>query len=134
MDFSALTEALRSWAERRGDIYGLAIVGSYGRGLARADSDIDIVVLTTDPSRYLVDDGWLADFGAVRSVQHEDWGAVQSLRTFYEDGTEIEFGITSPSWADVPLDAGTREVIAGGFRVVVDRGGLLSRLLAAGLE
>ena len=37
------------------DICGLALVGSWARGTARADSDVDLVVLTSHPDRYLAD-------------------------------------------------------------------------------
>ncbi|WP_210730372.1 nucleotidyltransferase domain-containing protein [Streptomyces sp. S816] len=34
---------------------GLLLVGSYARGAARPDSDVDIVLLKADPARYLTD-------------------------------------------------------------------------------
>lgn len=131
MDFAALVEALRAWAAPRDDVRGIAVVGSYARGTARAGSDVDVLVLTAEPGRYLEAHDWLSDFGRVVRWQREDWGAVQSLRTSYEDGTETEFGVASVSWADVPPDPGTREVAEGGLRVVFERDELLSRLVAA---
>ena len=38
-----------AWARRRPDIRGLAPVGSWVRGSARTDSDVDLVVPATDP-------------------------------------------------------------------------------------
>lgn len=98
MDFPALVEALRAWATPRDDVRGIAVVGSYARGTARADSDADVVVLTAERARYLETSEWLSDFEHVVRWQREDWGAVQSLRTWYEDGMEIEFGLTSVGW------------------------------------
>jgi hypothetical protein len=54
---------------------------------------------------------------------------VQSLRVFYRNGLEVEFGLTDPAWAALPLDEGTRQVIAGGMRVLFERGHNLSRRL-----
>jgi hypothetical protein len=45
-----------------------------------------------------------------------------SLRGYYEEGLEVEFGFATTSWAAAPLDAGTRDVIAGGIMVLFDRG------------
>ena len=36
------------WAEVRNDILTLAVVGSHARGEARADSDIDLVLICSD--------------------------------------------------------------------------------------
>jgi Nucleotidyltransferase domain len=56
-----LLERATAWARRRPDIRGLALVGSWARGSARTDSDVDLVVLTTDPvdpgTRRVVTDG-----------------------------------------------------------------------------
>ncbi|MFF4038446.1 nucleotidyltransferase domain-containing protein [Streptomyces sp. NPDC001816] len=46
------------WARDREDIVGLLLVGSCARNAARPDSDIDIVLLTTDEPRYLDDAAW----------------------------------------------------------------------------
>ncbi|MGH2704321.1 MAG: nucleotidyltransferase domain-containing protein [Actinomycetota bacterium] len=50
----------------RPDVCGVAIVGSWARGEARADSDLDLVILTEDPSRYTHADDWLRGVRARR--------------------------------------------------------------------
>jgi hypothetical protein len=55
-------------------------------------------------------------------VEREDWGRVTSLRVWYADGLEVEFGIADRSWASAPLDVGTRRVIEDGLVVLFDRG------------
>jgi hypothetical protein len=62
-------------------------------------------------------------------VNCENYGNVISVRVRYQDGVEVEFGFTTVQWADVPVDPGTRDVISGGMRVLVERGLILSRLL-----
>lgn len=46
--------AVTEWAKVR-SFRGLALVGSYARGQARPDSDIDLVLLTDDPDVFRVD-------------------------------------------------------------------------------
>jgi hypothetical protein len=38
------------------------------------------------------------------------------------------YGMTTPDWAAIPLDEGTREVINGGMTALFERRDLLSRL------
>ena len=119
----------KAWAASRNDIRAVALVGSYARGDARPDSDIDLVLLCSDPPRYLEDTRWVSTFGVATATSIEDWGRVQSVRVHYRDGNEVEFGITSTDWAASPPDAGTVEVLRNGGRILVDRDGELTSLL-----
>jgi predicted nucleotidyltransferase len=115
------------WAADQSDVQGIALVGSYARGSARDDSDIDLVILTDQPEKYLDEIKWAKRFGSVDKYQTEDYGKLISVRVWYQNGVEVEYGITTPDWAATPLDAGTREVISGGMIVLFERGMLLSR-------
>ena len=120
-------DAFVSWASDQSDVQAIALVGSYARGAARDDSDIDLVILTDQPKKYLDSIGWVERFGRVEKHQTEDYGKLISIRVSYQNGAEVEYGITTPDWAATPLDAGTREVILGGMIVLFERGILLSR-------
>ncbi len=63
----------------------------------------------------------------VETQQIEDYGLLTSIRVWYADGHEIEYGITDERWSAVPLDEGSRQVIAAGMRVLLERGNILSR-------
>jgi predicted nucleotidyltransferase len=120
-------EAFVAWASAQADVHGIALVGSYARDAAREDSDIDLVLLTDQPGKYLEDLKWIERFGALEKHQVEDYGKLTSVRVWYRNGPEVEYGITPPDWAAVPLDEGTRQVIADGMRVLFERGIPLSR-------
>lgn len=126
-----LLDAVVAWARAHPDVAGVGLAGSHARGTARASSDVDLVVLVADPAALLGDDAWLARFGDVASVADEDWGAVQSRRVHYRAGPEVEFGLASPAWAQLPIDAGTAQVVRDGFRVLHDPDGLLAGALRA---
>ncbi len=119
------------WAGSQPDITAAALVGSHARGMAKETSDIDLVLLAHEPQRYLDDTHWTERFGAVQQQQVERYGKVTSLRVWYTDGREVEYGLTDETWAAAPLDAGTARVIADGLRVLFERRPLLSRLTAA---
>lgn len=119
MELAALLDKVNDWAVGRADIRGVALVGSHARGAGRPDSDVDLVLLCVDPD-LLVGGNWVSRFGEVRSVDLEDFGALQSLRVVYRDGLEVEFGIADPTWARVPLDPGTKSVLVDGVRILYD--------------
>lgn len=116
-----------TWASAHGDVQAIALVGSYARGEARDDSDVDLVILTNQPQRYREDLKWIDRFGTVKKQQIEDYGKLTSVRVWYQNGTEVEYGITTPDWAALPLDAGTQRVIGDGMTVLFERGNLLSQ-------
>ena len=60
--------------------------------------------------------------------QLDDYGKVTSVRVWYADGLEVEYGITAEDWAALPLDEGTRAVISNGMKVLFEQGDTLSRL------
>lgn len=126
-----MIEAVRTWAERQQDIRALAVVGSHACSEARSDSDIDLILLAPDPARYLRQTAWVSVFGEAVESYREDWGNVQSLRVRFRDAPEVEFGFAGLDWAALPPDSGTSSVLRGGCRTLIDRDGLLARVLAA---
>ena len=119
--------AVTSWAKDQVDIVSLALVGSHARGDARSDSDVDFIIVCARPEVYLQELTWVSRFGVAQTVSIEDWGNVQSVRVFYSDGPEAEYGITSPDWITFPLDEGTITVLQNGVIVLLDRDGGLTR-------
>lgn len=115
------------WASVQEDIRAAALVGSYARDAATEISDVDLVILADRPEKYLEDTEWLRRFGTVQRQQVEDYGLLTSIRVWYSDGLEVEYGLTGQRWAAHPLDAGTRRVMADGMRILFERGGLLSQ-------
>ncbi|MBI5652390.1 MAG: nucleotidyltransferase domain-containing protein [Chloroflexi bacterium] len=121
MLFSTFLSHLKTWSQQQPDITGVLLVGSHARGTARADSDVDLIILTTQPQRYLDSITFAEEFGAIAKWQTKDWGRVISRHVWYRDGLEVEFGITLSDWAEQPLDEGTHRVIANGMKIIFDR-------------
>src|SRR5450432_1151431 len=82
-DIGVFLNQLIHWVESRPDITATLLVGSFARGTAHEDSDVDVVLITQMPQWYLGDHHWLDLFGEVLKVENEDWGLVQSKRVFY---------------------------------------------------
>jgi predicted nucleotidyltransferase len=128
---SDILDRVRDWAAYQPTIAAVALVGSHARGAARPDSDIDLVLLCEEPHAFLADTSWIHRFGAIETCHTECWGFVTSLRVYYTEGLEVEFGMTTLAWAALPVDPGTQDVVSHGMRILWDREGLLGRLQEA---
>lgn len=126
MNVSAFLEAFKHWASSQPDVKAVALVGSYARDAATKGSDVDLLILTTDVAKYISDHSWVSLFGDVAECRVEDWGKVTSLRTFYKDGLEVEYGFSTPHWAKRPMDAGSLQVVSDGMKILFDAQNILS--------
>lgn len=126
---SDLKALCQQWASQDANIAAIALVGSYARGEAKDDSDVDLLVLTHrtfDP--YFQNQAWLNRFGEPQDWMFEDYGAARSVRADFEWG-EVEFCFATVLWASVPLDEGSRRVLSGGAEIWVDHDGSFSNAL-----
>jgi predicted nucleotidyltransferase len=116
-----------NWASAQSDVQALALIGSYARGTTTETSDVDLVLISTNPKQYLQDSSWTQQFGVIEKQQVEDYGLLTSIRVWYTDDREVEYGITDERWAAIPLDEGSRQVISDGMRVLFEQDHILSR-------
>ena len=126
-DAYELISKVADWAQRDDRVVAAGICGSYARGDARPDSDVDFCILTRDPSSLLDDRAWISRLGADARVvgPAENYSLVQSIRVFY-GSTEAEFGITDEAWARLPIDRETAGVINDGLQILYDPEGRLA--------
>jgi len=128
MNVVSFLEEFSRWAKTQEDIDAVMLVGSYARDAATAESDLDLMILTTKISSYFQDQIWVSQFGEVEESKVEHWGRVETLRVFYKESIEVEYNFSSPDWADIPVDAGTHSVISDGMKILSDPQGILKRL------
>jgi len=133
---NALTAVVAKWVNARADLRGLAVCGSWARGNPRPDSDLDLIVLSSEPG-LVADLATLGeiDFAAagfrVTSVRHSIYGAAWSWHVQLYPSAELELTIAALSWAVAdPIDDGTRAVVMDALRPVVDKERLFRDLLA----
>ncbi|GAA2281866.1 hypothetical protein GCM10010145_62000 [Streptomyces ruber] len=128
-EVAALLEWAKQWVGGRTDVAGLLLVGSWARDAARDDSDVDLVLLSDDPSLYDVES--LADQSALGTfVTTRSWGPITEWRFVRESGLEIELCVGTPDWASTsPVDAGTRRVVSDGARSLYDPRGLIAEII-----
>jgi uncharacterized protein len=131
-----LLSEILTWIEREHAARGVALVGSYARGAAHQDSDVDVIVLVDDPESFL-NERWLDEIDWRRvgaspvDTRFVQYGVLWSSHVQLDDGLEVEFGFAPLSWADArPLDPGTRQVISDGCRILYDPDGSLGAACA----
>jgi predicted nucleotidyltransferase len=131
-EVAGLIETVRAWASRRSDVLAAAMVGSWARGDAWMDSDVDLVLLTDDAAGYINSDAWTQELGAVSIIRTQRWGPLTERRILLRSGLEVEVGVVAPAWASTaPVDAGTAQVVAGGLVPLHDPHHLLEKLADA---
>ncbi len=118
------------WARERPDVTAVALVGSQARREARPDSDVDVLLLSSDPGAYEDSDAWIASAPCRERAYVRRWGRSTEHRLLLEAGPEVELGVVGPEWAtERPVDAGTRRVVSGGMVPLYDPCGALAGLV-----
>jgi predicted nucleotidyltransferase len=133
---NSILEEVTQWASHRTDIAAAALVGSWARGAARVDSDIDLMFLAANPASFRQDEKWINEIqwevvdAEIDSWKDQDYGVIWSRHVYLNKETKIEFGFGFPAWASVnPVDAGTFRVVSDGCRILYDPANLLSKLI-----
>jgi predicted nucleotidyltransferase len=132
-EYERIVRCVAAWAQERRDIVGVAVVGSWACGAARMDSDIDLVILTSEKESYVATEDWVQPALDLEGeiVRTQEWGPVTERRVRLPSGLELEFGFTAPSWAAIdPVDAGTARVVVDGCVPLVDHDGYFRRLIS----
>ena len=126
-----LLHGFAEWTNLEPSWRALALVGSWARGAARDDSDLDLLVLTDRLESWTASDTWLRTIvtalgyrGAIAGL--EVYGVAKSWRVWLGPRVELELALAPLSWADIsPIDSGSCRVVSDGMVAVVDKDGLL---------
>lgn len=72
-------------------------------------------MITLNKAEMVTNQEFVQGFGEICKKQTEYYGMCTSIRVWYKNGQEVEFGIVDPSWIEEPLDAGTKKVLSDGY-------------------
>lgn len=111
------------WAETSRDVCSAILVGSYAYGKPRINSDVDLVILSDQVDRHLASLSFIDSITpGGQIIRHEQWGPMHERRVRLDDGLVVEFGVSTPAWAGLPVDAGTARVLSDGCKIIFDDG------------
>jgi len=117
------------WANGLPDVPAVVVVGSYAYGRPRMGSDVDLVILSKRLTAHLAELSFVRTIApGGRVIRREQWRPMHERRVRLKSGLLIEFGLTTPDWAALPLDAGTAKVLSDGCKIVVDDGTMSAAL------
>lgn len=119
--FESFIKQIKEWSINESFIDAMILIGSYARGTQKVDSDIDFVVLTSYKQHYIDNPKLFSVFGNIDRFDIEFYGECTSVRVWYKSGLEVEFGMVSLQWLDVPLDAGTKRALSDGYKILMDK-------------
>lgn len=119
--FDYFIEKIKKWGINEPLVEAIILVGSYARGTQKADSDIDLVILTSNKQHYIDNPQIFSAFGLIDRSNIEFYGECTSIRIWYKNGLEVEFGMVPLKWIDLPLDFGTEQALSDGYKILVDK-------------
>jgi len=119
--FEDFIKKTKEWAINEPFVEAIILVGSYARGTQKVDSDIDLVILTSNKQYYIDNTQILSAFGLIDRSNIEFYGECTSIRIWYKNGLEVEFGMVPLTWIDLPLDCGTERTLSDGYKILVDK-------------
>ncbi len=126
---NAVVARAAQWANGQPDMPTVVVVGSYAYGHPRMGSDVDLVVLSKRAPEHLADLAFIQRITpGGRVIRREQWGPMHERRVRLASGLVVEFGLTTPEWAALPLDQGTAKVLSDGCKIVVDDGTVTAAL------
>ena len=137
--YEQLVERFVRWAETCSDIRAAVIVGSRARVDHPADewADLDIMVITTDPERYISTSDWIENVGnPLLTFVERTLGGDMERRVLFEGMLDVDFAILSMRRAqqllqgEIPLKLVVQisNVFGRGMRVILDKDGMEAKL------
>lgn len=138
MEYIKLYEILNltvEFAASTDRILAVGLCGSWARGTARSNSDIDLFILVEDKLSIKKMD-WIKELNfkkkneKIECFSDEAYGEVWSRHVFLESKVEIEYSFADKTWADTEnLDEGTIKVVKEGFKIIYDPDLILNKLI-----
>ena len=119
--YKQIFKKLKEIGQHTSDIECILVVGSVATGTNTIGSDLDIMIITANKSFLVQDKSFIEYFGIVINSNIEYYSAWTSIRVWYQDENEIEFGMVDPSWSSLPLDSGTRKLLTEGYKIIIDK-------------
>jgi len=138
--YEQLVERFVRWAETCSDIRTAVIIGSRARVDHPADewADLDIIVITTDPERYISTSDWIENVGnpLITFVETTSGGDDMERRVLFEGMLDVDFAILPKRRAQqllqgqVPpeLVVQISNVFGRGMRVILDKDRMAAQL------
>jgi aminoglycoside 6-adenylyltransferase len=138
--YEKLIESFVVWAEKETAISSAVVIGSRARTDHPADqwADLDVIVVTHDPGRLLMQTDWLETIGkpVLTFIEGTSNGDEKERRVLFDNGLDADFSIIPFDKIEMMLKPEFFGQVAGelgnvfgrGIRVLLDKEGQVDRL------
>jgi aminoglycoside 6-adenylyltransferase len=124
-----LLQNILEWGSACPEIRGLVMVGSGARSDHPADewSDIDLVLITTNPTLFLQSSDWLKLISEpwIATVEKDPHGNTVERRVLFRNGIDIDFMVLGSDRLAGFQEAPLSEIIQRGMRILLDKDDVL---------
>ncbi|MCO6449408.1 MAG: aminoglycoside 6-adenylyltransferase [Caldilineales bacterium] len=129
-----MQNAVLAWAMSHEDIRAIIVVGSRAREAGSVDalSDLDLILFVDNPDIYVDEHAWLEEFGeALVPLLNRPRGHKPEWLVLYAGGVKGDFMLVEANGdlATLLAEFPYQDVLARGYRVLLDRTGVESALL-----
>ena len=130
--YTGLMERIVSVSQQCDKVVAVAVIGSQARSDNRADeySDLDLIMVVTDPAYFLSSDEWFGQLGTVHVSFIEDTlGGLKEKRVLFEHAQDVDFVLVPQSEAKgIFQNEDCLQVLKKGCKVLVDKAGLFGEI------
>lgn len=137
LTYEQLALSFLAWAQTEPSLRAAAIIGSQARSDHPADpwSDLDIMVFASDVEPYIAGGGWAEQIAPVwlSFVERTPDGQGWERRVLYAGGLDVDFALLPAAWlsamAETEISPDMADVIRRGYRILLDKDGLLEEIV-----
>ncbi len=130
--YDELLTRFASWTERTHDVIAVFIIGSRARDKSPADafSDLDLVLVVTDPEHFLSSDEWIENLSPYwMQFTERTFGGGQERRVLFEGALDVDFCLFSEAqFRRLATEREAHKIFSRGYRVMLDQAGLAGLL------
>ena len=129
-------KAIIEWSEKNDDVRAVLLTSSPVNPLAEVDefSDLDIELIFTNNTNYILDKSWILNFGNPISIIEEDENSFDNKHAMkmvlYEDGVKVDFKL----YSKLNFIKETQQKVLPddwdiGYKVLIDKDGITQEML-----
>jgi len=122
-----LIKNIKTKLECRSDVFGILLVGSYARKAEKNNSDVDVVIITSDEKYYYETDEWISELGEYLQTDKEKWWIVSTIKVHFSN-IEVEFNFAGLEWLKTTKEKSTNWLLSDGYVVLYERNSIFEHI------